>query len=177
MASWVEHLNAQPLERWFAHSTGRDLHELAHRLARALSGLGFAWTGWVAAERPAPFVSELPTLHLRLSEVHARRDLEPALRNAGATMTEDAGRIEIWRAPADAFGHLTSSDDGPVMSWPRVFGDLTRLGGRGADAAEHLRDVMQSKAGATTNAPRMRALLPSSHSCACSPRAHPPASR
>ena len=146
LASWTEHLNAGPVERWFAHSTSRDLHEPQRRLGEALSGLTFAWTGWAAAEHLAPFVTELPVLHLRLSEAHARRELEPALREAGATLTEDAGRIEIWRAPSDAFRHLTASGRGPVMSWPWVFADLTRLGGRGVDAAEHLRDVMQSEA-------------------------------
>jgi len=146
LASWTEHLNAEPVERWFAHSTSRDLHDLEQRLGQAFAGLTFAWTGWAAAEHLAPFISQLPVLHLRISEIHARRELEPALRDAGATMTEDAGRIEIWRAPADAFHHLTTSDDGPVMSWPRVFADLTRLGGRGVDAAEHLHDVMQSNA-------------------------------
>ncbi len=144
LASWTEHLNAQPIERWFAHSTSRDMHDLQKRFGRALAELTCGWTGWAAAEQLAPFVTEVPVLHLRISEAHARRELEPALRDAGATLTEDAGRIEIWRAPVDAFRHLTTLDDGPVMSWPRVFADLTRLGGRGIDAAEHLRDVMQS---------------------------------
>lgn len=146
LASWAEHLIAEPVERWFAHTTSRELHDLEQRLGQALAGLTFAWTGWAAAEHLAPFVTQLPVLHLRLSEIHARRELEPALRDAGATMTEDAGRIEIWRAPVDAFHHLTGSKSGPVLSWPRVLADLTRLGGRGVDAAEHLRDVMRSTA-------------------------------
>lgn len=144
LKAWTEHLNAESVERWFAHSTSRDMHELQRRLGQALADLTFAWTGWAAAEHLAPFVTQLPVLHLRLSEVHARRELEPALRAAGVTLTEDAGRIEIWQAPSDAFNHTTTSDSGPVMPWPHVFADLTRLGGRGADAAQHLHEVMRS---------------------------------
>lgn len=144
LASWAEHLNASPIERWFAHSTRRDLHDLETRLDRALAGRTYGWTAWTAAERLAPFVTEFGVLQLRVGEVHTRRDIEGALREAGATLTEDAGRIELWRTETDAFRRLTTSGGGPLMSWPRVYADLARLGGRGLDAAEHLRDVMQS---------------------------------
>lgn len=144
LASWTEHLNNEPLERWFAHSTSHDLRDLETRLDRAMVGRTCGLTAWAAAEHLAPLVSELPVLHLRVSEVYTRRDLEQVTREAGITLTEEAGRIELWRTPTDAFGRLTRSASLPLMSWPRVYADLVRLGGRGVDAAEHLRDVMQS---------------------------------
>jgi hypothetical protein len=52
--------------------------------------------------------------------------------------------MEIWNTTADAFGFATISPRGPLCSWPRVYADLVRIGGRAADAAEHLRDVMTS---------------------------------
>lgn len=146
LESVTEHLSSEPLERWFAHATTRDVRELVPRLDRALDGRVYGWTAWAAAERLAPFVTELPVLHIRVSEVYTRRDLESEIRASGATLTEDAGRIELWRTPTDAFRHLTGSKTGLLMSWPRVYADLTRLGGRGIDAANHLRDVMQPQA-------------------------------
>lgn len=144
LEAWAAQLNAQPLDRWFAHTTDRDLLAVQARLTTALADATFAWTGWLAAEALAPFMTQLPVLHVRVDEAHLRRDLEPALRDAGLTPTDDAGRVEIWNTPADAFGFATTSPRGPLCSWPRVYADLVRIGGRGVDAAEHLRDVMKS---------------------------------
>ncbi|HEV7493051.1 hypothetical protein [Baekduia sp.] len=140
--SWSDHINNRPVERWFAHSTTRDLRALQRRLGDALPPLTFGWTGWAAAEHLAPFVTQLPILHLRISESYARRDTEPALQQAGVTSTEEAGRIELWRTPQAALLSTTPSPAGPLVAWPWVYADLQRIGGRGRDAAEHLRDVM-----------------------------------
>jgi hypothetical protein len=142
--AWTAHLNAAPLDRWFAHTTNRDLLAVQNRIIQAFDGLTFAWTGWPGAEELAPFVTQLPVLHLRVTEAVPRRDIESALRKAGLTMTDDAGRVELWRTNADAFDYGTASARGPLCSWPRVYADLVRIGGRGVDAAEHLRDVMNA---------------------------------
>jgi hypothetical protein len=142
--AWAAHLNAQPLDRWFAHTTDRDLLAVQTRLTNGLAKATFAWTGWLAAEVLAPFMTQLPVLQLRVDEARLPRDLEPALRDAGLTATDDAGRLEIWNTAADVFGFATMSPRGPLCSWPRVYADLVRIGGRGVDAAEHLRDVMKS---------------------------------
>ncbi len=144
LEAWVAHLNAQPVDRGFAHTTNRDILAVQGRLTQALAGLTFAWTGWLAAEVLAPFVTQLPVLHLRVDEAHPRRDLEAALHDAGLTTTADAGRLEVWTTTADAFTLSTMSTRGPLCSWPRVYADLIRIGGRGVDSAEHLHDVMRS---------------------------------
>ncbi len=142
--SWSYNLNNHAVERWFAHSTTRDVHELQARLGNALRPLAFGWTGWAAAEQLAPFVTQLPVLHLRISEGYARRDIEPAFQQAGVTLTHDAGRIELWRTPQDVLHDTTPSLQGPLLTWPWVYADLQRIGGRGEDAAAHLRDVMMT---------------------------------
>jgi hypothetical protein len=147
LRSWTAHLNAIPIERWYAHTTSRDLFDVQKHLTHALGDATFGWTGWAAAQQLAPFVTQLPVLHLRVDERYAHRDLTPRLQNAGLTVTGDAGRIELWRTPGNAFRFNRPSPSGPVVSWPRVYADLIRLGGRGNDAAEHLRDVMESERG------------------------------
>ena len=147
LGSWTAYVNAMPVERWFAHTTSRDLEDVQTRLANALSGVTFGWTGWAAAQQLAPLVTQLPVLHVRVDERYARRDLSPHLWNAGLTVTDDAGRIELWRTPGRIFGLTTPSPVGPIVSWPRVYADLERLGGRGDDAAEHLRDVIEQERG------------------------------
>jgi Transcriptional regulator, AbiEi antitoxin, Type IV TA system len=147
LGSWTAHLNAIPIERWYAHTTSRDLLDVQKHLTHALGDATFGWTGWGAAQQLAPFVTQLPVLHLRVDERYAHRDLAPRLQNAGLTVTDDAGRIELWRTPGNAFRFTRPFPSGPVVSWPRVYADLRRLGGRGDDAAEHLRDVMESERG------------------------------
>lgn len=147
LESWTAHLNTIPIERWFAHTTSRDLIDVQKRLTHALGDTTFGWTGWAAAQQLAPFLTQVPVLHLRVDERYARRDLAPHLQNAGLTVTDDAGRIELWRTPGNAFRLTRPSPSGPIVSWPRVYADLIRLGGRGNDAAEHLRDVMESEHG------------------------------
>jgi hypothetical protein len=141
--SWTAHLNEIPIERWYAHTTSRDLLAVQRRLTDALEDIAFSWTGWAAAQQLAPFVTQLPVLHIRVDERYAHRDLAPRLQDAGLTVTNDAGRIELWRTPGNAFRFVRPSPSGPVTSWPRVYADLRRLGGRGNDAAEHVRDVME----------------------------------
>lgn len=147
LASWTAHLNAVPVERWFAHTTNRDLNDVQTRLTHALTDTDFGWTGWAAAAQLAPFVTQLPVLHLRIDERYALRDLTTRLQDAGLTLTDEAGRIELWRTPARALQLTTPSAVGPLVSWPRIYADLERLGGRAGDAAKHLREVMESKHG------------------------------
>jgi hypothetical protein len=66
------------------------------------------------------------------------------LQQAGVTLTQDAGRIELWRTPQEILRDTTPSPRGPLLTWPWVYADLQRIGGRGEDAAEHLRDVMMA---------------------------------
>ncbi len=143
LSGFAEHLNAMPIERSFAHGSSRDLEDLARRIGESVRGLDCAWTGWAAAEQLAPFVSQLPVLHLRVSERVPRRTVQERLRAVGVVTTEQAGRVELWRSPEAAFQRTTWSSFGSLMSWPRVYADLRRLGGRGDDAAEQLRDVMR----------------------------------
>jgi hypothetical protein len=63
LESWAMHLNATPVERWFAHTTSRDLQDVQTRLAKAFDAVAFGWTGWSAAQQLAPFVTQLPVLH------------------------------------------------------------------------------------------------------------------
>jgi hypothetical protein len=147
LESWTAHVNAMPVERWFAHSTNRDLEDVQTRLTSALSAVTFGWTAWAAAQQLAPFVTQLPILHLRVDERYALRDLAPQLQDAGLTLTDSAGRIELWRTHGNTFTLTTPSPIGPLVSWPRVYADLKRLSGRADDAAEHLRDVMEDERG------------------------------
>lgn len=142
LASWTAHLDARPIEKWFAHTTSHNLDDVQARLTHVLGDVAYGWTAWAAAQQLAPFVTQLPVLHMRVDERYAHRELTPRLRDAGLTVTDDAGRIELWRTPSNAFGLTTPSPSGPIVSWPRVYADLNRLGGRGEDAAQHLRDVM-----------------------------------
>lgn len=115
---------------------------IAARLGDAFGNERAAWTGWPASEMLAPFATHVPVLQLRVDDTLTRRDLERTLTESGLTVTEDAGRVELWRTPPIAFGFTTSSPIGRIASWPRVYADLSRVGGRAEEAAGHLREVV-----------------------------------
>lgn len=143
LIAWARRVADEPLTRWFAHSTERDLWRLRERLSGALGPLDAGWTGWVAGDLIAPFTTQVPILHLRVSERYSRTEVAEALAATGARMTDDAGRIELWLTDARAFRTTEDHEGQRTCSWPRVYADLRRIGGRGSDAADHLRDVMQ----------------------------------
>lgn len=142
LATWSQRIATAPLEKWFAHSTERDAGKLRRRISKATAQLQVGWTGWAAGELVAPFTTHVPVLQLRVAEHHARAEVADALSDAGVRMTEDAGRIEVWLTDERALRLKEAHGDEPTCSWARVYADLIRLGGRGTDAAAHLRDVV-----------------------------------
>lgn len=145
------------LEVWaaFAGSAGRE-GVLAHRvlrepiaflraeLAPALSGsVAWACSGWVGLELAAPFATAVAVLQVyveeaalidgRLSELMAKLRLREV---------DEGARVE-FRAAEPALLALAREARGlPIVSGPRLYADLRVLGGRGEEAAQHVREEL-----------------------------------
>ena len=136
--SWSERIAEKPAERLFAHAMTDDLMGLLRReLKPKLDQLGqWAITGWAGGELLAPFTSIVPVLQIYVEETQFSPHL---IRSIGLTRVDEGGTIEFRSAgPVPLQLATRTSDHLRVASPARVFADLKSLGGRGADAANHL---------------------------------------
>lgn len=52
---------------------------------------------------------------------------------------DEGGRVTFWAVDARIFAFSRQVEDVPVVSAPRLFADLSSFGGRGGDAADHVK--------------------------------------
>ncbi len=141
--AWAAAVSAAKPERRFAERVFNDpVQFLVDELAPVLDehGIGWAVTGWAAAEHLAPFATAVPAIQVYVEEHAFRGPLTLAMRDIPVREVESGGRIEFRSADPHLLRLATRRDGIPLATAPRVFADLRALGGRGEDAAMHLRD-------------------------------------
>jgi transcriptional regulator with XRE-family HTH domain len=140
--AWADEVTALLPERRFAERIFDDpLRFLVDELAPVLDEHGVQWavTGWAAADQLAPFATVVPTLQLYIEDRALWGPLTQAMEDIPVRL-DVGGRIE-FRSADPRMLRLTARRNGvPLATAPRVFADLRALGGRGEDAAMHLRD-------------------------------------
>lgn len=143
--SWSDHVAQERRPKELGHRTTQDLlrfaqMELADRLGRDRDD--WALTTWAGLELTAPFATTVPVLHIYVSKKRFDMELDQVMRASGIRKVDEGARIEFWEAD---FPLLVQSGQPPagvsVASTPRLYADLLALGGRGADAAQHLRET------------------------------------
>lgn len=139
--AWSRALTGLPRKTRLAHRAGGDVMVfLRDELAPALDErVAWAASGWAALELRAPLMSSVPSLQVYVAEGDFTGPLSAAITVAGLREIDEGGRVEFWRADEHLLKLASSKDGVPVASAPRVFGDLMSIGGRGQDAAEHLK--------------------------------------
>ena len=113
---------------------------LAVELDRAFEahGADYALTGESAAQRYAPFLSNVTRVHCLVAPRDSR--IDAVLRDLDARRVDQGANLSVTRAPFP--GALASREqvDGVWLASPViVYLDLLRAGGRGRDMARHLR--------------------------------------
>jgi hypothetical protein len=84
-------------------------------------------------------MSRVPTIQVYVGDSDFTGALSEAIAAAGLREVDEGGRFEFWRADEHVLKLVSSRERVPVASAPRVFADLASFGGRGQDAAEHLK--------------------------------------
>jgi hypothetical protein len=127
-----------------ASRTIADLGEFLRRdLAPALSqNLTWALGGWAASEELAPYLTTVPTLQLYVHEDDLWEPLDEALLAAGLKEVSEGGRVQFKRATSNMLERAAGVNGLTVVSAPRVYADLLRLGPRGEESAEHLKEAV-----------------------------------
>jgi hypothetical protein len=124
-----------------AHRTMRNpLGFLEDELAAALDEeVRWALGGWAAAHLLAPIAGAVPSLQIYVHEDDFERPLDRAIAAAGLANVAEGGRVAFLPAHPSVLSLAQSRDRLNVVSAPRVYADLLAVGGRGEDAAMHLR--------------------------------------
>jgi hypothetical protein len=144
LAAWSAGVAEVPHPTRIAHRATRDVIALLRgQLAPALDRTaGWALSGWAGLEIAAPFATATPTLHVYVAESDFAGPLSDAIERAGLREVEEGGRVTFRAADTRTLALAMRRDDLPVVSAPRLFADLTALGGRGQDAADHVKELL-----------------------------------
>jgi hypothetical protein len=142
LESWAREVAAGESDVRLTHRSMRSpLAFLSEELAAALSEeVRWALSGWAAAHELAPVSSSVPSLQIYVHEEDFGEPLERAMRATGLADVAEGGRVAFFPAPSSVLALSQQRQDLPLASSPRVYADLLSFGGRGADAASHLKE-------------------------------------
>ena len=144
LAAWSTGVAQRARRTRIAHRATRDVLTLLRgQLAPALDrSAGWALSGWAALELAVPFATTTPSLQVYVAESDFAGPLSDAIEHAGLREIDEGGRVTFWAADARTLALATRRDAIPIVSAPRLFADLTALGGRGQDAADHVKELL-----------------------------------
>jgi hypothetical protein len=141
LAAWSAAVADSPRASRIAHRATQDVMALLRdNLVPALGRMsGWAASGWAGLELAAPFATATPNLHIYIDDTEFAAPLSDAIEEAGLREVDEGGRVTFWAADARIFAFSRRVEDVPVVSAPRLFADLSSFGGRGGDAADHVK--------------------------------------
>ena len=147
LRSWAAHVASESRPAIQAHAIVKEPFTFVREsLAPALDQVGdWALSGWAGLELEAPFATQVPTLHIYVPEGSFDDGrLEGVLSRGRLRRVDEGGRVILWPADTTALRLRKTSDRDqlPVVSAPRLYADLLSFGGRGVDAAEHVREIL-----------------------------------
>lgn len=124
------------------HVPWREIEDSYFPLINAFAGSDWAVTSEAAADRIAPYLTNVPTLEVYVPAGQFFAMVDRLSEEGELTRVESGGRIRILAADPYFF-RLTDDVRGVRMaSVVRIYADLLHHGGRSAEAAEHLREVV-----------------------------------
>ena len=144
LAAWSGAVAESPRATRIAHRATKDVMALLHSdLVPALERtVGWAVSGWAGLELVAPFATTTPSLHIYIADTDFAGPLSDAIEKAGLREVDEGGRVTFWATDARVFNCSRRVKDVPVVSAPRLFADLSSFGGRGGDAADHVKEEL-----------------------------------
>jgi hypothetical protein len=141
--AWSDHLGKRRPARRLGHRSMRDpMATLEGEIAPRLADRGrWAVSGWAGLALTAPFMTQVPVLHLYLGADIYEQAAGKLLEEVEARPVDSGANIEVWRLDGPVISTMLKGDT-PVINAPRLYSDLLALGGRGEDAARHLRETV-----------------------------------
>jgi hypothetical protein len=147
LSTWAAALADRPKRQRSAHRATRDVMTLLRdRLTPALEHVKWALTGWAGLELAAPYMTGVPTLQIYVANEDFAGPLSAAIRDAGLREVDEGARVVFWAIDHRALALAIRDHELPVASPPRLYADLLALGGRGFDAADHVKTELIDRA-------------------------------
>lgn len=142
--AWAEHMSSATYLKRLGHLTDRDLLRFAQMWLEDAFGResqDWALTTWAGLRLITPYATTTPALHVY---VVAERftAVEEIMHRAKIRPVDEGARVEFWEAEFRLLTQPGKPHPTPVASTPRLYADLLALGGRAADAAQHLRETV-----------------------------------
>ncbi|MGB3377108.1 MAG: type IV toxin-antitoxin system AbiEi family antitoxin [Microbacterium sp.] len=143
LSDWTGHFTRMPRKdrRAELHTLSRDPHAWIDIVRSRLDTVPWVTSGWLAADAVAPFATSIPDLLVYVQETDFEHARDALTSQNDISEVERGARIHLHSAPHHVIAARNLQADIPVASPVRIYADLVRAGGRGADAAEHLREV------------------------------------
>ncbi|TQL40446.1 transcriptional regulator with AbiEi antitoxin domain of type IV toxin-antitoxin system [Homoserinimonas aerilata] len=142
LSDWAGWHRQQRSEGILMHALWPGAHDFAStELGAIVATPDWAVTDWLAADMRAPMVSDVQTVSVYVDANTFDADLERRATMAGLRRVESGERVRLLRADGVVLKDAEMLNGIRVVSPIRLYGDLLRLGGRGEDAAEHLRRI------------------------------------
>jgi hypothetical protein len=144
LAAWSAAVAEERRPTRLAHRATRDVMRLLHGdLAPVLErGTRWAISGWAGLELAAPFATTTPSLHIYVAQGDFASPLSDAIEEAGLREVDEGGRVIFWAVDPRVLDLAWRSQNIPIVSPPRLYADLSSLGARGQDAADHVREQL-----------------------------------
>ena len=143
LSGWAAWHRGREPETVHAHGNFQDPEAFLQERIGAWPGHAWALTGWLALERRATFMTNVSviTVYLDQEVFDDVGELGSWLTGAGLRRVESGARVDVVRADPYVLRQTRAEQGAPQVSDIRLYGDLLRLGVRGSDAAEHLRET------------------------------------
>lgn len=145
LETWTAYLVGHRPETVGAHRVLRDPMQFARtELAQTLgAAMEWALSGWAGLELAAPFVTTVPVIQVAVdADALVDGRLRDAMRSLGLREVKEGARIEFFALSKFSLSLAREYHRVPVVSPPRLYADLRALGGRGEEAAEHVRQEL-----------------------------------
>jgi hypothetical protein len=142
LEAWTAYVAGHRPETVRAHRVLREPMQFARtELAQTLSSeLQWAFSGWAGLELAAPFVTTVPAIQVAVdADALVDGRLRKAMRSLGLREVREGARIEFLALSKFSLSLARDFHGLPVVSPPRLYADLRALGGRGEEAADHVR--------------------------------------
>ncbi len=144
LSAWSAATGEEQRSTRIAHRATRNVMEfLRGELAPALDqNLSWAVSGWAGLELAAPLATTTPNLHVYVARSEFAGPLSRAIAASELNEVEQGGRVIFWAAEPSVLALSWRAHDIPIVSPPRLYADLSSLGARGQDAADHVRELL-----------------------------------
>ncbi len=144
LAIWSASAAEQRDDARIAHRATRDVMALLRgELGAALNrSVTWAASGWAGLELAAPFATTTPSLHIYVADEDFAGPLSGVIEDGGLREVDEGGRVNFWRADPRILRLADVRRGLPVASPPRLYADLSSLGARGQDAADHVKSEL-----------------------------------